>query len=514
MTDPRPHRPLDGLPLFASPAPQPVHPPARHAAPPSWGLAGPANGTTSGPAQPPTSPPPAAPAAAARPRPSMREAGDRIDWALVRAFRQQAADRLAAALAERDGLDEAGRHELGRSIVLTLLSSHADSELASGAETFTAHEQQILAAAIFDSLFGLGRLQPLVDNPDVENVEIYGCDSLLEYADGHLEIGPQVADSDEELIETLAFLASRTGSNDRPFSPANPDLHLRLDGGARLAASAWITPRPAVVIRRHRLRRVSLDDLVARHMMDPALASLLAAAVRAKRSIVVSGPQGAGKTTLIRALCAQLDPWERIGTLETEYELHLDEMPDRHRRMVPWEARPGSGERGPDGKAAGEITLDEIVYSSFRYNLSRLIVGEVRGKEILAMFKVMQGGAGSMSTTHAYSARAAIERLVTCAMEAGAHVTEQFAYRQVAEHIDLIVQIGMDSVSRPDGTPHRVRYITEVIAVEPGDGSQPAVTHVYRPGPGGRAVPGVLPAHLHRLTEFGFDATAFNGARP
>ena len=90
--------------------------------------------------------------------------------------------------------------------------------------------------------------------------------------------------------------------NARPFSAAQPRLHLRLDGGARLAAAAWVTPRPSVVIRRHRLRRVTLDDLVERGTLDPVAASFLAAAVRARKSIVVAGPQGAGKTTLVRAL--------------------------------------------------------------------------------------------------------------------------------------------------------------------------------------------------------------------
>jgi pilus assembly protein CpaF len=89
-----------------------------------------------------------------------------------------------------------------------------------------------------------------------------------------------------------------------------------------------------VVIRRHRLRRVTLDDLVSRGAMTPLAASFLAAAVRARRSIVVAGAQGAGKTTLVRALCAEIPKHEAIGTFETEYELHLHELgpaPDRVR---------------------------------------------------------------------------------------------------------------------------------------------------------------------------------------
>jgi len=481
--------------------------------PASWTLAGhPAAPppATAGPARsvPPRQQP--APPAATPAETSPIEDG--IDWGLVRAFRQQAADRLSTALREREGLTPQAQRELGRGVVLDLLSSHADDALTTGAAVSTPRELAQLAAAVFDALFRLGRLQPLVDNPDVENIEITGCDHvLLEYSDGRLIPGPAVADSDEELIEALAFLASRSESNERPFSPANPTLHLRLDGGARLAASAWITPRPSVVIRRHRLRVVTLADLVARDMMGPDLAAFLAAAVKAKKSVVVSGPQGAGKTTLIRALASELGEWERIGTVETEYELHLHELTDQHRRITAWEARPGSGERGPNGKAAGEITLDDIIYDSFRFNLARILVGEVRGKEVLPMFKAMQGGAGSMSTTHAHSARAAIERLVTCAMEAGPHVTEQFAYRQIAEHIDLIVQIGLDTTGQ-DGGAYRERYITEVIAVEAGEHGRPAVTDVYAPGPDGRAAPKILPRQLAEdLARAGFSAAAFQG---
>ncbi|WP_298324541.1 CpaF/VirB11 family protein [Haloactinopolyspora sp.] len=431
--------------------------------------------------------------------------GENIDWGLVRAYREQAADQLAHALRSREGLDEAGRRELGRSIVVELLADHAERALTRGLPIITQDEQIQLADAIMAALFGLGRLQPLVDDPEIENIEINGHDNVyLIYSDGRIEAGPPVADSDEELIETLSFLATRTSSNERPFSPTSPRLHLRLRDGSRLAATAWITPRPVAVIRRHRLTDIGIDDLVELDMLSPAAAAFLAAAVRARKSVVVSGAQGAGKTTLVRALTNELDPLERIGTIETEYELHLHDMPERHKRIVAWEARPGSGERGPDGRAAGEITLDDLVFDSLRMNLSRLIVGEVRGREVLPMFKAMQSGAGSLSTTHAHSARAAIERLVTCAMEAGQHVTESFAYRQIAEHIDLIVQIELQDDSQAGGK--RTRYISEIIAIEPGEHGMPAVTDVFRPGPHGFAVPGTPPIWLPDLERVGFNS--------
>lgn len=432
-----------------------------------------------------------------------------VDWPLVRALRQQAAERLTVQLASRPGLDEAGRRELGRALVVELLREHTAELVSTGGVVFDPAAEQRLAQAVLDALFGLGRLQPLVDDEGVENVEIDGCDTVhMVYADGRVERGPAVADSDEELLEQLQFLAARApGGAERSFSPSRPFLDLTLPGGARLAARAWVTPRPSVVVRRHRLREVTLPGLVQRRMLDPGLATFLAAAVRARRSIVVAGPQGAGKTTLVRALCAEIDPLERLGTVETEYELFLHEMPHRHPRVVAHEARPGSGERGADGRPAGEVTLDDLLYASLRMNLSRVIVGEVRGREVIPMFKAMQAGAGSLSTVHAHSARAAVERLVTCALESGPHVTVEFAHRQIAEHVDLVVQLAQDEPV-PGGP--RARYAREVIEVGRGEAGLPAVTDVYVPGPDGRAVPHSRPSFLPVLLAAGFDGALLN----
>ena len=430
-----------------------------------------------------------------------------LDWSLVGALRAQASEQLSQAVAaDRGRLDKAAQEELGRAIVLDLIESTVADRVNAGGTALSLGEQDGLARAAFDSLFRLGRLQPLVDDDRLENIIITGHDNvMLELTDGSLVEGPDVADSDEELIDFLVFLASRSEVNARGFSEAQPRLHLRLDGGSRLAAAAWVTPRPSVVIRRHRLMEVTLDDLVARYMLTPVAASFLRAAVQARKSIVVSGSQGAGKTTLVRALCAEIDPLEAIGTFETEYELHLHELRDRHRIVHPWEARPGSGERGADGRQAGEFTLDEALVDSFRFNLSRQIVGEVRGKEIWAMIKAMESGTGSISTTHASDAVAALRKLVTCAMEAGPHVTHALATSKLASTIDLIVHLDLRTVRDGDASRRR-RRVAEIIAIDPGERETGyATTHVFAPDLDGTAVPAVLPDEYRSLAAHGFD---------
>ena len=434
-----------------------------------------------------------------------------VDWPLVAALRSQASEQLSQAVAaDRGRLDRAAQEELGRSIVLDLIESAAAERANAGRTAWPVAEQDGLARAVFDSLFRLGRLQPLVDDDRLENIIITGYDNvLLELIDGSLIDGPAVADSDEELIDFLVFLASRSEVNARGFSEAQPRLHLRLDGGSRLAAAAWVTPRPSVVIRRHRLMEVTLDDLVERAMLTPVVASFLRAAVRARKSIVVSGGQGAGKTTLVRALCSEIDPLEAIGTFETEYELHLHELPERHRIVHPWEARPGSGERGADGRQAGEFTLDEALVDSFRFNLSRQIIGEVRGREVWAMIKAMESGTGSISTTHAADAVAAVRKLVTCAMEAGPHITHALATSKLASTIDLIVHLGMTTTSI-NGDWRRERRVVEIIALAPGERETGyAITHIFAPDRDGTAVPGVLPDEYRTLASHGFDLPGY-----
>lgn len=433
-----------------------------------------------------------------------------VDWTEVARLRGEASAALTEAIGEQPSMDRAAQELMGRSIIDRLLDAADAASVAQRAEARSLLERQRLADAVFDALFRLGRLQPLLDDPEVENVMITGYDRVVvERADGVLAEAEPVADSDEELLDFLQFLAARA-ENPRPFSSSQPALHLRLEDGSRLAA-ARDTARPSVVVRRHRVRRVTLADLVDWHTLSPVMASLLSAAVKARRSVVVSGGQGDGKTTLVRALCAEIDPWEVIGTFETEYELFLHEMPEQHRVVHAWEERPGSGEHGAGGRSSGERRTPEQVIDSFRFTLSRQILGEIRGPEVWSMIKLMESGAGSLSTTHAADAYSTMRKLITCAMEAGPHVTMELAATKLADTIDVIVQMRCEIVPTATGR-RKVRRVSEILAVEPGEENQRySLTSIFRAIPDACGVADTPPPAklLDPLIAHGFDYAAF-----
>ncbi|MCU1493405.1 MAG: Flp pilus assembly protein ATPase CpaF [Acidimicrobiaceae bacterium] len=429
------------------------------------------------------------------------------DHSLVRTIRAELAELLAARLQTVPIDDQAGRRELGRALLAQLLERESLARIQQGHCPWTVEEEFALAEGVLAALFGLGRLQPLIEDPDIENIEVNGYDEVwLSYADGREERGPSVADSDAELIQTLQLLASHSGEAERTFTTANPRLHLRLEDGSRLAAVAWSTPRPQVVIRRHRVRDVDLDDLIRLGTVDACLAAFLRATLRAGKNIVVTGLQNAGKTTMIRALANEFPPLERFATIEKEYELHLHELAGRHPRVVAMEAREGNAERDSAGTKAGSVTLRDLVVDALRLNLRRIIVGEVRGDEVIPMLEAMSTGDGSLCTIHARSASRALDRIVTLSLSAGIGMTDTFAYRLAAGAVDLIVHVDLLDESALGGRKHR--FVSEVLEVDGiGEFGRPTVTSVFSPGVDGRAVPTYSPRCLPTLIRYGFDPT-------
>ncbi|MFC8796986.1 CpaF family protein [Promicromonospora sp. NPDC057138] len=430
-----------------------------------------------------------------------------VDWSLVAKLRTLVSDEQGKQF--EPGTDDLVREEAGREAINRLVRQASTDRRNDGRPQFTAAQRDALKEAVFNALFRMGRLQPLLDNDQVENIEIYGHRNVqLQLADGTWVTGDPVADSNEELIRLVQDIASRTASGARPFSEHNPYVDVRLPkNGARLAGSAWVTDQPVVVIRRHRLVQVTLDTLVELGMLSPVAASFLAAAVRARKSIVVSGAASAGKTTLMRALCDQIPAGERVATFEDVYELGLHEL---RSNVIAWESRPGSGEFGPDGRQAGESTMSEALWRSFRYNRSRLIVGEVRGGEVWPMIKAMESGTGSLSTTHATHAIAAIRKLVTCAMEGEVQVTHELATSKLAHAIDLIVHIDLSYDTTSQTARRRV---AEIITVAPGERETGyATTPIFAPGPDGTASPAFIPREYKELEALGFDLHGFTQA--
>ena len=429
-----------------------------------------------------------------------------VDHALVTDMRREVSDALAMRLRETPVADPRARRELARSLLTTALIERSRQRVHAGQAPWSVDEEFAIADAVMAALFGMARLQPLIDDPSVENIEVNGFDQVwIAYADGREVRGEPVAASDAELVELVQALVTRTGQAERSFSTASPVLHLRLDDGSRLTAMAWVTPRPVLVIRRHRVREVSLDQLVQWGSMSQAVAAFLAAAIRAGRNVIVTGAQNAGKTTLLRALAAEFSPMERFATIERVFELHLHEM-DRHPRVVAMEARVGSSERDASGRASGEITLSDLVVDALRMNVRRVIVGEVRGPEVVPMLNAMSVGDGSMCTLHARSAAKALDRIVTLCLEQGGGMTDAFAYRAAADGIDFVVHLAMRHDAERGS--RRERFVAEILEVDGiGEGGRPVVTTVFTPGPDGRAVPAHRPRCLPDLVAEGFDAS-------
>ncbi len=433
--------------------------------------------------------------------------GGQPDWAVVRRLRRAVDDRLSAALDERPGLSPDSQRELARHLITGEVAAWVDQLASQGAPLPTPAEEEALAAAVYAAIYALGRLQPLIDDPQVEDIEIGGCDVVwLHYADGRRVPGPPVADSDAELVELLQGWASYHGQTSREFSTARPTLNLRLPDGSRLAAVMAITPRPQVAIRRHRLVDVDLSDLVGIGTLDETLAGFLRAAVAARLNVVVTGVMGAGKTTLLRALANEItDVTERIGTLEKEYELALHELPHRHApgRVVAMEAREGNAEAG-----AGAISLHELVPQALRMNLRRIIVGEVRSDEIIPMLDAMaSGGDGSLCTLHVKRGVNPLTRMVSLAMRGTDALSEHAAHQLIATAVDLIVHIDLHDEATPDGhtADRQRRVVSQVLEVTGvGEGGRVATNEIFAPGADRRAVAATTPACLPDLLATGY----------
>ena len=378
----------------------------------------------------------------------------------------------------------------------------------SGELTALDASEPVLAAArqaLLAELAGLGRLQPLLDDEQVNDVHVVGHDTVFIITDdGVKEPMPAVADSDEQLIERFQRVAARDGGTARSWDRAHPTLDLRLASGHRLSAVMEVTPRPTITIRRPSWTLDRLEQFVGVGTLSEELARFFGAAVRARLNIVVAGGQGAGKTTLMRAMLNEVPGAERIVTAEDARELRLDELVDAHGTrlhpdVVPLETREANSE------GAGRFDLSDCLHLAKRLNPDRVVVGEVRSVEAGQMVDAMLGSAGgSMCTVHASSSHKAIGRLRSL-MTLHGTLGERAAMELLTDAVDLVIyQVREPATGR--------RYVAEVAEVSMADG-RVTFHDIFVPGPDGRAVLRGVPHHLgERLRLFGYvGSPATNG---
>jgi pilus assembly protein CpaF len=373
------------------------------------------------------------------------------------------ADRHAEALAAdlRRRLVERRRAEAiaGRSSGEDL--ERAVAELVDGhAAVLSEPRRDRIRELILRDTVGLGPLEELLSDPAVEEVMVNGPEEVYVERRGlieHTEVGFA---SEQALRDAIERILAPLG---RRVDELSPMVDARLADGSRV--NVVIPPLavdgPALSIRRFTAARPDPDELVASGTLTAALRDLLAVAVRARRSILISGGTGSGKTTLLNALSAYIDPGERVITIEDAAELRL-----RQPHVVRLESRP------PSVEGRGEVTIRDLLRNALRMRPDRIVIGEVRGREALDLLTALNTGHdGALSTVHANSPADALRRLETLALMAGVGLPHDAIREQVRRGIQLIVHLARS----PSGARHVVE-VGEVVEAAGGVG----ISEVWR----------------------------------
>lgn len=446
---------------------------------------------------------------------------------LVVELRRIAQSEVSAAVEAREiqSLEPMGaedREMMARSIARRELRHHAKAAIRHGEVPLTEQQEAAIVEEVVASLFSaLPGLDDYLGRPDVTDVFLNGCDDvrLRTLSGEEIRVAP-IASGDDDLVNMLQGLArrgGRLGSTDdllgvsgshqeRSFDPSTPLLDLHLSDGSRLAGSGWVSDRLYVSIRPHPLVDADQKELVERWgMYDEGIASLLAAAVRARMTILVTGGQSAGKTTLMRALLHECDPNERIVVLEDEEELRLGANPSRHNQVLTFIARPKNME------GEGEVTLADLARHIKRHAPERIVVGEVRGPEVMDMLEAAsQGIAGAMCTLHSRDSESAFPRMVLYARKGSTQLAAQDVLGLAALALDLVVHLSPPR----DG---RRRMISEITHVErfDWDTNQVITNQWFVPDAEGAAVPNpqspIPVGILDHLADHGYDPSRHHG---
>jgi pilus assembly protein CpaF len=310
----------------------------------------------------------------------------------------------------------------------------------------SAADRDLLAQEVLDEVFGLGPLEPLLNDPTVSDILVNTYALVFVERRGVIEETDIKFRDNEHLMHIIDKIVSAVG---RRIDESSPMVDARLLDGSRvnIVIPPLAVDGPLLSIRRFGSSPMGAEDLLRHKALTPQMLELLKAAVKARLNIVVSGGTGAGKTTLLNVLSGYISHEERIVTIEDSAELQI-----KQRHVARLECRP------PNIEGKGAIRQRELVINALRMRPDRIILGEIRGEEALDMLQAMNTGHdGSITTIHANNPRDAIARLETMAMMGSVALPEKAIRAQIASAVHLIIQ-----ASRMSDGSRRITHITEV----------------------------------------------------
>ncbi len=334
----------------------------------------------------------------------------------------------------------------------TQVAKNHQLALMNATGTLLSDEEMVeLTSALCDTVLGTAQLGPLLRQGNrYSDFHINGADHVFakERGSGRIITMPPIVDSEEELVDLVKKLIRAYAPGEPRFDAGSPAVDVQLPDGERVHAMRNVVDPPVVIaIRIPDFTLESLPDLIDNDTIESAMAQFLYAAVASRMNLIVAGGTGSGKTTMVRVLLNEVDPMERIVTIEDLRELHLSKFPKRNPNV--WSAEAVK----PNVDGQGEITVDFLLREALRQDPDRIVVGEVRGREALEMFKAMStGNEGSMCSIHARSAANIVPRLIQCVPD---REPNQLCI-EIANSVDLFVHL------RKGPTGPRITSILEV----------------------------------------------------
>jgi len=311
-------------------------------------------------------------------------------------------------------------------------------------------EQFALEKVLVDELLGLGPLEELLADPAISDIMVNGPDQCFVERKGKLELAQIQFRDEEHLFQIAQRIVNKVG---RRVDQTTPLADARLQDGSRV--NVIIPPLSlrgtAISIRKFSEKPITLDMMRGFGSMSEKMATILKIAGASRMNVVISGGTGSGKTTMLNAMSKMIDPGERVITIEDAAELRLQQP-----HWLPLETRP------PNLEGQGAITIRDLVINALRMRPDRIILGEIRGQECFDLLAAMNTGHdGSMATLHSNSPRECLARMENMVMMGDIKIPKEAISRQIADSVDLIVQ-----VKRLRDGSRRTTNITEVIGME------------------------------------------------